>query len=39
MMRSLSRFQKIVAYTSLLFVLAWTVFGIYAIWLIVMHAD
>lgn len=35
MMRPLTRRQKIVAYASLLFVLAWTVFGVYAIWLIV----
>lgn len=29
----LKPWQKIVAYGSLAFVLAWTVFGVYAIWL------
>lgn len=35
MMRPLTRMQKIIAYTSLAFVLAWTVWGIFAIWLLV----
>lgn len=35
MIRPLTRWQKAIAYSSLAFVLAWTVFGIYAILLIV----
>lgn len=35
MIRPLTRWQKAIAYASLAFVLAWTVFGVYAIWLIV----
>jgi hypothetical protein len=34
MMAPLNRWQKILAYGSLLFVLAWTLFGIFAIWLV-----
>jgi hypothetical protein len=35
MMLPLTRWQKIVAYTALVVVLLWTVFGLFAIWLIV----
>ncbi len=35
MMTQLTRGQKIIAYGSLLFVLAWTIFGLFAIWLMV----
>jgi hypothetical protein len=35
MMLPLTRWQKIVAYTALAVVLLWTVFGLFAIWLIV----
>lgn len=34
MLKPLTRTQKILAYASLLFVLAWTVFGIFVIWLL-----
>ena len=33
MMSQLTRGQKLIAYGSLVFVLAWTLFGLYAIWL------
>jgi len=33
MMDQLTRGQKLIAYGSLVFVLSWTLFGIYAIWL------
>jgi len=35
MMKPLTRKQKVIAYASLVFVLAWTVFGLFAIWLLV----
>lgn len=34
MMAPLRPWQKVLAYGSLIFVLAWTAFGIYAIWLV-----
>jgi len=34
MMKPLTGWQKLVAYSSLVFVLLWTVFGLYAIWLL-----
>ena len=34
MRTALKPWQKILAYSSLVFVLAWTLFGLYAIWLI-----
>lgn len=33
MMKPLTPGQKIIAYSSLAFVLFWTVFGVFAIWL------
>ena len=33
MLRPLTLGQKLIAYGSLLFILVWTLFGIYAIWL------
>ncbi len=33
MMSQLTKGQKFIAYGSLLFVLAWTIFGLFAIWL------
>jgi hypothetical protein len=33
MRAELKPWQKVLAYSSLVFVLAWTVFGLYAIWL------
>lgn len=33
MMDQLTKGQKFIAYGSLAFILAWTLFGIYAIWL------
>lgn len=38
MMSRLTRWQKLVAYSSLVFVLLWTVFGLYAIWLLLTQA-
>jgi hypothetical protein len=35
MIQPMTKWQKVVAYASLIFVLAWTVWGLYAIWLIV----
>ncbi len=35
MMKQLTRWQKVVAYSSLVFVLLSTVFGLYTIWLLV----
>jgi hypothetical protein len=35
MMLPLTRWQKVIAYTALAVVLLWTVFGLFAIWLIV----
>lgn len=37
MRAALKTWQKIVAYGSLAFVLAWTAFGAYAIWLTLTH--
>jgi hypothetical protein len=34
MRAELKPWQKVLAYGSLVFVLAWTVFGLYAIWLL-----
>jgi hypothetical protein len=35
MMLPLTRWQKVIAYTALAVVLLWTLFGLFAIWLIV----
>jgi len=32
MMTPLKPYQKVIAYLSLVFVLAWTVFGVFTIW-------
>ena len=32
MIKPMNWWQKVIAYSSLLFVLAWTVFGVFAIW-------
>ncbi len=37
-MKPLTRFQKIIAYASLAFVLAWTAFGVFAIWVMLSHS-
>jgi len=37
MINPMTRLQKLIAYTSLIIVLAWTVFGIYTIWLYIGH--
>jgi predicted DNA repair protein MutK len=37
MIQPMTFWQKVIAYSSLAFVLAWTVFGVFAIW--VMLAD
>ena len=37
MKTELKTWQKILAYGSLVFVLTWTVIGLYAIWLISTH--
>ena len=29
--------QKVIAYSSLVFVLAWTVFGVFAIWVLLTY--
>ncbi len=34
MRTGLKPWQKVLAYSSLVFVLAWTLFGLYAIWLV-----
>jgi hypothetical protein len=34
MQRPLTFWQKLIAYSSLAFVMAWTVFGLFAIWTI-----
>jgi len=34
MMKPLTGWQKFIAYSSLLFVFFWTLFGLFAIWLI-----
>lgn len=34
MMTPLTKWQKIIAYSSLAFVLMWTIWGIFAIWII-----
>lgn len=39
MIRPMVAWQKTIAYASLAFVLAWTVFGVYAIWLILTRMD
>ena len=36
-MKPMTFWQKVVAYSSLAFVLAWTVFGIFTIWLLLTH--
>lgn len=38
MILPLTRMQSIVAYLSLAFVLAWMVFGLIAIWMILTHS-
>lgn len=38
MKMQLSFGQKLIAYGSLIFVLSWTVFGVYAIWLMSAEA-
>lgn len=37
MMKPMTFWQKVVAYSSLAFVLVWTVFGIFTIWLLLTH--
>jgi len=37
MIKPMNRWQKIIAYSSLIFVLAWTVFGIFTIWVYMTH--
>ena len=37
MMRPLTKWQKVIAYSSLAFVLAWTGWGLFAIWVIVTN--
>lgn len=37
MIKPLNTFQKIIAYSSLVFVLVWTVFGIFTIWVILTN--
>ena len=37
MMKPLKMYQKIIAYSSLVFVLVWTVFGIFTIWVILSN--
>ncbi len=37
MMSGLTKGQRLIAYGSLIFVLLWTVFGIFAIWLMVFE--
>jgi len=37
MMKQLTTWQKAFAYTTLLIVLAWTVFGIHVIWVLLTH--
>lgn len=37
MIRALKPWQKVIAYGSLVFIFAWTVFGIHAMWLILTH--
>jgi len=37
MMKPLKTYQKIIAYSSLVVVLAWTAFGIFAIWVILSN--
>ena len=37
MIKPMTFWQKVVAYSSLVFVLAWTVFGIFAIWVLLTH--
>jgi hypothetical protein len=37
--KPMTRLQKVVAYTSLFLVLAFTLFGLHAIWLYLTHAS
>ncbi len=37
MMKPLKPYQKVIAYASLAFVLAWTAFGIFTIWVILTN--
>lgn len=37
MMKPLKTYQKIIAYSSLAFVLAWTAFGIFTIWVLLSN--
>jgi len=39
MIRPMTRVQKLIAYSSLVFVLCWTVWGVYAIWLMLLHPE
>lgn len=34
MMKPMTKWQKVIAYSSLLFVLFWTAFGLFAIWVL-----
>ena len=34
MMKPMKPYQKVIAYSALAFVLAWTLFGIFTIWLL-----
>ncbi len=37
MMKPLKTYQKVIAYASLVFVLAWTAFGVFTIWVILTN--
>ena len=37
MIRPMTFWQKVVAYSSLAFVLAWTVLGVFAIWVLLTY--
>jgi hypothetical protein len=37
MIKPMTFWQKVIAYSSLVFVLAWTVFGLFAIWVLLTH--
>ena len=34
MIKPMTKWQKVIAYSSLIFVLAWTLFGLFAIWVL-----